>query len=74
MLLHGVNDNILIYCPSYLSVYQDESKKRALRRDKYIFWVGTKPQKKLTNCGACYSWSNQHVENLSTTFLKGVLV
>ena len=26
MLLHGINDNMLISHPSYLGVYQDESK------------------------------------------------
>ena len=44
MLLHGINDNILIPNLSYLGVYQDE-EKRAIQRDKYCFWVGIKPQK-----------------------------
>ena len=34
MLLHGMNDNILISNPSYLCVYQDEAQVRDLQRDK----------------------------------------
>ena len=26
MLIHSINDNILIFHPSYLDVYQDEAK------------------------------------------------
>ena len=38
VLLHGINDNILIPNLYYLGVYQDETKKLiALQRDKYIF-------------------------------------
>ena len=42
MLLFSMNSNILIPHPSYLGVYQDEEKTRALQSDKYLFWVGTK--------------------------------
>ena len=29
MFLHGINDDILIYHPSYLGVYQDEAKNES---------------------------------------------
>ena len=45
MLIHGINDNIRIPHLSYLGVYQYEFNMRALQKDKYLFWVGTKPQK-----------------------------
>ena len=46
MLLHNINNNILIYHPSYPDLYQDEAKKRELQKEINIyFWVGTKPKK-----------------------------
>ena len=36
VLLHGINDNIIIPYPFYLDVYQNEAKMRALKRDKYF--------------------------------------
>ena len=45
LLLHGINDNILIPKLSYLGVYQDEEKMKAPQRDKYTFW-GLEPNKK----------------------------
>ena len=44
MLLHGINDNIVVYHLSYTGVYQDEAKMRALQRDKY-FLVWNQTQK-----------------------------
>ena len=34
MLFHDINNNILIYHSTYLGVYQNEAKMRALPRDK----------------------------------------
>ena len=45
MLLHGINYNILIYYLSYLGVYQDETKMRALQRNKYFGGVDTNTKK-----------------------------
>ena len=43
VLLHVIDDNIIILRPYYWSVYQDESKMRVLRRDKYFLgWNETK--------------------------------
>ena len=43
MILRGMNDNILIPHPSYLGVYQDKVKMRALQREKYFLgWNQTK--------------------------------
>ena len=42
MILHSIHDNIIIPQSSYLGVYKDEEKNRALQRDKYVFEVGTK--------------------------------
>ena len=36
VLLHVINDNIIILRPYYWGVYQDESKMRVLMRDKYF--------------------------------------
>ena len=36
IFLHGINDNVLIPNLYYLGVYQDEEKKRYLKRDKYF--------------------------------------
>ena len=36
MLLHVINDIIIISRSSYSGVYQDEAKIRALQRDKYF--------------------------------------
>ena len=44
VLLHGINDNIIIPHPSYSGVYQDEEKMRSLIRDKYVF--GIEPNQK----------------------------
>ena len=44
MLIHVKSDNIIIPHPYYSGVYQYESKIGSLQRDKYIFWVGTKPK------------------------------
>ena len=41
MLLHGINDNILIPHLYYSGVYQDKEKMRAIQRDKHVFGVGT---------------------------------
>ena len=45
ILLHGINDNILIPHLYYLGVYQDEEKNERLKKDKYVLGVGTKPLK-----------------------------
>ena len=45
MLLLGIKDNILISCPSYSSLYQDEDKVWNVYKEMNIFWVGTKPKK-----------------------------
>ena len=44
MLLYGINNNILISHLSYLGLYHNEPKMRALQRDKYFF--GWEPSKK----------------------------
>ena len=45
VLLHGINDNIMIPHPSYSGVYQDKAKKtRSLQRDEYSF--GSETNKK----------------------------
>ena len=45
MLLHGINDNILIPNLYYLGVYQDEAKILELYKEINIFWVGIKQTK-----------------------------
>ena len=45
ILLHGINNNILITHIYYLGVYRDYAKMRALQMQKYKFWVETKPGK-----------------------------
>ena len=52
MLLHGINDNILITHLSYSGMYQDEANMRALQRDKYFFGLEPNPPKNLQNGGA----------------------
>ena len=37
MLHHGINDNILIYDPSYLVIYQHEAKIE-LYKEINLFW------------------------------------
>ena len=65
MHLHGMNDNKLIPNLSYLSVYQDEAKKnRYLKRNKYIFSVGTTPPPKNWQKGGAYFYVN--IENFKT--------
>ena len=34
MPIHGINDNLLLSCPSYSGVYQNKAKNRALPRYK----------------------------------------
>ena len=45
MLLHGINNNILIPHMYYLGLYQDEAKMIFLQIYKYIFWVWYQIQK-----------------------------
>ena len=45
MLLYGINNNILISHLSYLGLYHDEPKMRALQRDKYFFLGGNQAKK-----------------------------
>ena len=47
ILLHDVNNNILISRLSYSGVYQYEAKNETLPRDKEFSWVGTNPPPKL---------------------------
>ena len=55
MLLHGMNDDIIIPHPYYWGVYQYEAKTiRALQNDKYIFGLEPK-QKNWENDGALFS-------------------
>ena len=44
ILIHVINDSILIYQPYYSGVYQDEAKMKAIQGDN-LFWVRTKPKK-----------------------------
>ena len=43
MLLHGINDNILTFRPSYFGVYQDEAKNEISTKKRYFWGVRTKP-------------------------------
>ena len=52
VLLHGINNNIIIPRPSYFGVYQDEAKIRVLQGDKY-FWGWDQTKKCSQNSGAC---------------------
>ena len=45
VLLHDINDHILIPHPYYSGVYQDEAKKQELYKEINIFGVGTKQNK-----------------------------
>ena len=63
-LLRDINNKILIYHPYQLGVYHDEAKIRALPRDKYIFW-DRKNLENWKNCGAHYSFNNQHMKKIS---------
>ena len=44
VLLHGINDNIIIPHPYYSGVYEYKAKMRSLQRDKCFF--GLEPNKK----------------------------
>ena len=55
MLLQGINDNILFFKFVLLGYVPRQRKKvRALQRDEYIYWVGTK-QKNWQNGGIRFS-------------------
>ena len=43
VLIHGIDDNIIITNPFYLGVYQDEAKNKSSK--KWFFGVGTKYKK-----------------------------
>ena len=45
MILNYLNNNILIYHPSYSVMYQDESENWELYQDINSFGVGTKAKK-----------------------------
>ena len=45
MIIHGINDNILISQPPYLGVYQYKYLKLELYKDINCFGVGTSTQK-----------------------------
>ena len=45
IILYGINDNILIPNLYYLGVYQDESKIRAIQRNKYFGGLEPNPRK-----------------------------
>ena len=45
MLIHGINDNILIPKLSYFGAYQDGLKMRDIQRDHFWGGVGNKPKK-----------------------------
>ena len=62
LLPHGINDNLLISHLSYLGAYQDEDKNESSTKRQFN-WVGTKPDKNRQNCGARYSYKNQHMKN-----------
>ena len=62
MLLHNINNNILISNSSYSIVYQDESEKLELYEYINRFWVGTK-QKNYYKYDARYSFNNQNMKN-----------
>ena len=52
MIIHGINDDILIPHLSYSSVYQDETKNESSTK-RLCFWgETTPPPPKLTNIGA----------------------
>ena len=54
IFIHGIDNNILNSGARFLRVYQEESKMRALPRDKYF--GGLKPnQNNLENGGARFS-------------------
>ena len=42
MLLHDINNNILISHPSYYAAYQDKYEKYDLYQELNMFWVVTK--------------------------------
>ena len=44
MLLHGINDNILIYHLSYSGAYQYKAKNESSTKREIFFGVGTKPK------------------------------
>ena len=56
-IIHKMNNNILIYCMSYLGGNQDKSENWELYQDINNPWVETKAKKFLT-WGAHYSWNN----------------
>ena len=52
MLLHGINDHILISHPSYSGVYQDKAIKWELHKVINHFWGRNKKKKNWQNVGA----------------------
>ena len=62
MLLRYINNNILIYHPYSLVVYQDEYVNWERYQNIYSFGLETK-QKNYWTCGAKYSWNNKHMKN-----------
>ena len=63
MILCYINNNTLIYHPSYSSVYQYEPKKWELYQEIIIFW--SKPnQKNFRNFSECCSFNNQNMKNI----------
>ena len=59
IILHGINNNIIIYHPYYLCGYQDESENWEIYQDIVVLGVRTKIQNNFWTCVTRFSWNYQ---------------